>query len=199
MQAYKPINSRFPFVWHGGDYNPEQWPKDIWDEDIRLMQESHFDIATVGVFSWVTLQPDEDVFRFEWLDEIIEKLHASGRFICLATPSAAQPAWMSQKYPDVLKADKDGARRRHGWRMNFCPTSPSYRRFAGQMASKLAERYHNHPALAVWHISNEYTGSSVCFCENCAVEFRVWLQKRYGSLENLKSELVDDILEPYFY
>src|SRR5882762_3423012 len=102
---YPPVNPQVPFIWHGGDYNPEQWPCEVWNEDMRLMQESHYDVATVGVFSWVTLQPEEDRFTFEWLDEILDKLHAAGRKVVLATPTAAQPAWMSQRYPEVLRSD----------------------------------------------------------------------------------------------
>ena len=180
---YDPINPRAPFIWHGGDYNPEQWPPETWDADMALMQQSHFKVATVGVFSWVSLQPEEDRFTFEWLDTIFDKLHASGGAVCLATPSAAQPAWMSQRYPDVLRAGDSGVRNHHGARVNFCPNSPNYRRLAVQIATRLAERYGQHPALLIWHVSNEYGGA--CFCETCASAFRIWLQQKYGSLDEL--------------
>jgi beta-galactosidase len=186
MQPYPPINPRLPFIWHGGDYNPEQWPREIWDEDIALMQQSHYMVPTVGVFSWVSLQPEEENFTFEWLDTVLEKLTAAGRFVCLATPTAAQPAWMSQRYPDVLRVDASGKRKHHGIRTNFCPTSPNYRRFAEQIAGRLAERYHQHPALAIWHIANEYNGA--CYCDNCAAAFRQWLQQRYTSLDKLNHQ-----------
>jgi beta-galactosidase len=180
-----PINPRAPFVWHGGDYNPEQWPREIWDQDVALMQQCHFDVATVGVFSWVELQPAEDRFEFGWLDEVIEKLHAVGRRVCLATPTAAQPAWMSRRYPDMLRADDTGRRKHHGNRTNYCPCSPDYRRLAAQIATRLAERYARHPALVAWHISNEY--SDPCYCETCAAAFRGWLRRKYGTLDELNS------------
>lgn len=181
--AYPPINPRAPFIWHGGDYNPEQWPPATWDEDITLMEQCHYNVATVGVFSWVSLQPAEDRFTFAWLDTVIEKLTASDRYLCLATPSAAQPAWMSQAYPDVLRADDRGRRVHHGNRTNYCPNSPNYRRFAVQMATKLAERYGTQPNLLIWHISNEY--ATPCYCDTCAAAFRTWLQARYSSLDEL--------------
>ncbi|HLI70409.1 MAG TPA: beta-galactosidase [Ktedonobacteraceae bacterium] len=183
MQPFPPLNPRVPFIWHGGDYNPEQWPRSMWDEDMRLMQQCHFEVATIGVFSWVSLQPEEERFTFGWLDAIFEKLATAGRYVCLATPSAAQPAWMSQRYPDVLRVDAQGRRRRHGGRVNYCPTSPNYRRLATQMAQKLAERYHKHPALVAWHVSNEYLAA--CYCDLCAAAFREWLKQRYGSLDEL--------------
>jgi beta-galactosidase len=181
--AYPPINPRAPFIWHGGDYNPEQWPPATWDDDMALMQQSDFKVATIGVFSWVSLQPAEDRFTFDWLDQVIDKLTAADRYFCLATPSAAQPAWMSQAYPDVLHADATGRRVHHGNRTNYCPNSPNYRRFAVAMATKLAERYGQHPNLLLWHISNEY--ATPCYCETCAAAFRTWLQARYASLDEL--------------
>src|SRR6266536_3308335 len=105
-----PINPRLPQIWHGGDYNPEQWPPATWDEDMRLMQASYFLVPALGVFSWVALQPSEDTFTFDWLDTVVDKLSAAERYVCLATPTAAQPAWMSRAYPDVLRADADGQR-----------------------------------------------------------------------------------------
>lgn len=183
MEAFPPLNPRAPFIWYGGDYNPEQWPRAIWDEDLRLMQECGFRVATVGVFSWTALQPAEERFTFGWLDQVLDKLAAAGCQVCLATPSAAQPAWLSQRYPEVLRSDPTGRRRHHGWRVNYCPTSPVYRRLAAQMAAKLAERYHAHPALVAWHVSNEY--APACYCEQCAAAFREWLRRRYGSLDEL--------------
>lgn len=185
MRSYPPINSRAPFIWHGGDYNPEQWPPATWDEDVALMQQAHFNIATIGVFSWVSLQPAEDQWTFGWLDSVIEKLTQAGRNICLATPSAAQPAWMSEKYPDVLHADDRGRRVHHGGRTNYCPNSPNYRRLAVQIATKLAERYKDLPNLLLWHVSNEY--ATPCYCDICAAVFRAWLQTRYGSLDELNA------------
>jgi len=180
---FDPINPRAPFIWHGGDYNPEQWTAETWDADMALMQQSHFNVATVGVFIWVSLQPAEDRFTFEWLDTIFEKLHVAGGAVCLATPSAAQPAWMSQAYPDVLRAGNSGQRNHHRARVNFCPNSPNYRRLAVQMATRLAERYGQHPALLIWHVSNEYGGA--CYCETCAAAFRGWLQQKYASLDEI--------------
>lgn len=183
MTTYQPVSAKAPFLWHGGDYNPEQWPREVWDDDFRLMKKAGISAVTVGVFSWVSLQPAEDRFTFEWIDEILDRAHASGINVILATPSAAQPAWMSQKYPNVLRSDERGIRNRHGQRVNYCPNSEDYRRFSGDIARRLAERYKDHPALLLWHISNEYGGR--CLCETCAAKFREWLQAKYGTLDEL--------------
>jgi beta-galactosidase len=189
MASYPLVNLRAPFIWHGGDYNPEPWPPEVWAEDMRLMQAAHFKVATVGVFSWVSLQPAEDRYTFDWLDRVLDQLSDSGRFACLATPSAAQPAWVSRAYPDVLRAGANGVRNHHGRRVNYCPNSANYRRLATDMARRLAERYARHPALLLWHVSNEYGGSArdggACYCDTCAAAFRVWLRRRYGSLDDL--------------
>ncbi|MCC6804095.1 MAG: beta-galactosidase [Anaerolineae bacterium] len=185
MSRYEPVSKKAPFLWHGGDYNPEQWSRDVWQEDFRLMREAGITAATVGVFSWVSLQPAEGQFTFEWLDEILDGLHANGIRAILATPSAAQPAWMSAAYPRMLRADERGVRNPHGRRVNYCPNSDDYRRLSGEMAQALAERYKDHPALLLWHVSNEYGGA--CYCETCAARFREWLRRKYGTLDELNA------------
>jgi len=177
------ISTRLPRFFHGGDYNPEQWPDDVWDEDVRLMKLANVNVATVGVFSWVSLQPAPDTFEFGWLDTIMDKLADNGLYAVLATPSAAHPAWLSQQHPEVLRSDASGRRKGHGHRVNFCPNSTAYRGACATIARKLAERYRDHPALVLWHVSNEYSGA--CYCENCAEAFRQWLKRRHGSLDEL--------------
>jgi beta-galactosidase len=175
---------------YGGDYNPEQWPQSVRDEDIVLMKKANVNIATLPVFGWVSLQPDEETFTFEWLDDILDQMAANGIYACMATATASTPAWLDQKYPDILCVDDRGNRRRHGGRHTFCPTSPDFRRLSTGLARRLAERYKDHPALLLWHISNEYGGNATggrCYCDRCASTFREWLQERYGSLEELNS------------
>lgn len=174
------INSKKPKIWYGGDYNPDQWEKPIWDEDLRMFKLAGIDVATLNVFAWANNQPDEETYEFAWLDEMMDKLHADNVGVCLATSTAAHPAWMAKKYPDVLRVDFDGRKRKFGGRHNSCPNSPTYRKYSVKMAEKLAERYKDHPALLIWHISNEYGG--YCYCDNCAEAFRNWLQERYGSI-----------------
>jgi beta-galactosidase len=185
VNSYQPVSLKAPFLWHGGDYNPEQWSHEVWQDDFRLMPKAGVSVVSVGIFSWVSLQPSEDRFTFEWLDEILDGLDAHGIKAILATPSAGQPAWMSQAYPEVLRSDERGVRNAHGRRVNYCPNSADYRRLSGGIARALAERYKHHPALILWHISNEYGGR--CVCETCAVRFQEWLQRRYGTLDELNA------------
>lgn len=169
----------FDFIIHGGDYNPDQWikTKEVWDEDIRLMKLAHINSATVGIFAWSALEPEEGVYTFEWLDEIMDKLAANGISAVLATPSGARPAWLAQKYPEVLRVAENGIRNEFGIRHNHCLTSPLYRAKVKEINTLLAKRYQKHPALKMWHISNEYSGE--CYCELCRDAFREWLKERY--------------------
>ena len=171
---------------YGGDYNPEQWDRTVWPEDMRMLRLAGMDIATVNVFSWAMLQPDEATYNFETLDEIMDMLHKNGVYACLATSTGAHPAWMARKYPDVLRVDFEGRKRKFGGRHNSCPNSPTYRVHSERLASKLAERYKDNPALLLWHVSNEYGGE--CYCDNCAAAFRVWLRKKYGTLDKLNEQ-----------
>jgi len=177
------INEKLPKIWYGGDYNPEQWDADVWEEDIRLFKQSGIDVATLNVFSWALNHPDEETYELEWLDETIDRLYENGIYTCLATSTGAHPAWMAKRYPDILRVDVQGRKRRFGGRHNSCPNSPTYRKYAPRMAAKLAERYKDHPGVLIWHVSNEYGG--YCYCDNCAAGFRTWLKDRYGSLQTL--------------
>lgn len=164
---------------HGADYNPDQWLRtpEIIEEDMRLMNLAHMNSATVGIFAWTMLEPEEGVFNFEWLDGIMDKLAANGKKIILATPSGARPAWLAQKYPEVLRVEESGIRNEYGVRHNHCLTSPIYREKVSIINRKLVKRYKDHPALLMWHISNEYCGE--CHCELCQEAFRNWLKDYY--------------------
>lgn len=177
------INSKLPYILYGGDYNPDQWPKETVEDDIRLLKLANINIVTLPVFSWALLQPSEETYNFEWLDEILNLLQDNGIYVCLATSTAAQPAWMSHKYPEILPVDFDGHKRKHGGRVKFCPNSKIYRNFSVILARKLAERYKNYDNLILWHIGNEY--DNYCYCENCEKEFREWLKKKYKTIDNL--------------
>ncbi len=167
------------FIAHGGDYNPDQWidTPEIWDEDIRLMKLSNVNCATVGIFAWSLIEPEEGVYNFEWLDTILDKLHENGISAILATPSGARPAWLAQKYPEVLRVQENGIRNEYGVRHNHCLTSPVYRQKVREINTILANRYKDHPAVKMWHISNEYSGD--CHCELCQNAFREWLKNYY--------------------
>jgi len=175
-----PSSSKIPY---GGDYNPEQWPEEVWDEDHRLFTRAGIDTLTVGVFSWSLTQPAEDTYDFTVLDRVLDRAAAEGRQVCLATGTAALPPWLAKAYPEVNRTDFEGRRHRYGQRHNFCPSSPAYRRLATEMAARLAERYADHPALLAWHINNEYGG--VCYCDLCAEAFQEWLRNKYVTLDAL--------------
>lgn len=175
------INDKLPKIWYGGDYNPEQWDAPVWAEDERMFKLAGIDVATINVFSWALIQPSEDVYDFSGLDELMDRLYKNGTYVCLATGTGAHPAWMAHRYPEVTRVDVQGRKRKFGGRHNSNPNSAVYRKYAAKLASKLAERYKDHPALVAWHISNEYGGYD--YSEQSAAAFRVWLQERYGTLD----------------
>lgn len=173
---------------HGGDYNPDQWidSPEIFDEDVRLMKLSGVNAVSLGIFSWSTLEPEEGKFDFSFFDMIIDKLYKNGVSVILATPSGARPAWLAQKYPEVLRVHADRRRILFSHRHNHCFTSPIYREKVRIINTKLAERYKDHPAIIAWHISNEFGGD--CHCELCQEEFRKWLKNKYTNLDNLNKQ-----------
>ncbi len=180
-KRYAPLHPSCHHMLHGGDYNPDKWIRtpEIWDEDMRLMRLAGCNAASVGIFAWAALEPEEGTFTFDWLDTIMDKLAANGGHAILATPSGSKPAWMSRAYPEIRRVEADGTRQGHTNRHNHCRTSPVYREKCRIINTKLAERYKDHPALVLWHVSNEYNGGN-CFCDLCIGAFQDWLRERYN-------------------
>jgi beta-galactosidase len=184
----EPLLARLPHLAYGGDYNPEQWPEEVWAEDVRLMGEAGINLVTVGVFAWSWLEPAPGAFDFGWLDRVLDLLHGGGVAVDLATATASPPPWLTRQNPEVLPVLADGVRLWPGGRQHYCPSSPVYREAAGRLVEALARRYDGHPALALWHAGNEY-GCHVpaCWCDVSAAAFRDWLRRRYGTLEALNA------------
>lgn len=166
---------------HGGDYNPEQWRNypEVLEQDIEFLRIANTNAFSIGMFSWAALEPEEGVYDFEWLDEVFDRIYEMGGHILLATPSGARPAWLSQKYPEVLRTDAERRKMLHGGRHNHCFSSPIYREKIQNINRKLAERYGDHPALIMWHVSNEYGGE--CHCDLCQENFRKFLKVKYDN------------------
>jgi beta-galactosidase len=170
-------------VFYGGDYNPEQWPRDVWEEDVRLMREAGVNLVTVGIFSWAHLEPTEGEFDFGWLRDVLDLMADAGIGVDLATPTAAPPPWLTTRYPDVLPVDERGARYSHGSRQHFCICNPTYRRLALRIVQRLADELGGHEAVRMWHAHNEYACHvPYCYCDHHASEFRSWLRHRYGTV-----------------
>ena len=172
-------------ILYGGDYNPEQWldMPEILEKDLDFMKQAKINTITLGMFSWSTLEPEEGVFHFEWLEVIIRRLVEHGISIILASPSGARPKWMTDKYPEVLRVREDRVPYLFGGRHNHCYTSPVYREKIRIINSKIADRFGHHPGVILWHLSNEYGGE--CHCSLCQMAFQEWLEKRYSSIAEL--------------
>lgn len=171
---------------YGGDYNPEQWPREVWDEDVRLMRRGGLNLATVGVFSWARLEPRPGEYDFDWLDDVLDTLHAGGIRVDLATATASPPPWLAKLHPETLPVTEHGVRLAVGSRQQYCPSSPEYRERARRLVERMVERYAGHPALELWHVNNEYgCHVSRCYCDVSAAAFRAWLEARYGTVDEL--------------
>ncbi|NHI15693.1 beta-galactosidase [Microbacterium excoecariae] len=171
---------------YGADYNPDQWPEEIWPEDVALMREAGVTTVSLGIFSWSRIQPTPDTWDFAWLDRVIDLLHAGGIGVNLATATASAPPWVTTEHPDTLASDENGAPYWHGSRQHHSPSSPTWRRLAGELVRRLAERYADHPAIVMWHVDNELgCHLNEEFSDSARDAFRAWLLERYGSVEGV--------------
>lgn len=178
----------FGGVIYGADYNPEQWPRDVWREDARLMNEAGVNLVSLGIFSWALLEPRPGEYDFGWLDEVMDLLHEHGVGVNLATATASPPPWLSLKYPDSKPVTADGVRLEVGGRQLYCPSHAAFREHVRALTRQIAGRYAAHPALRMWHVNNEY-GCHIdqCYCGLCAENFRAWLRGKYGTLDALNA------------
>lgn len=185
LPARYPALGGVPALLHGADYNPDQWldRPDVLAEDSRLMRLAGMNTVSLAIFAWTALEPEEGRFEFGWLDETLARLHRDGIRVVLATPSGARPAWLDRRYPEAMRTDASRVKALHGVRQNHCPTSPAFRRLACAMSEQLGRRYGKHPALLLWHVSNEFGGE--CHCPLCQAAFREWLKRRYRTLDAL--------------
>ena len=172
-------------ICYGGDYNPEQWldEPDILEKDIQYMKEAGINTVTLGIFSWSLLEPEEGTYNLQWLEDRINVLYENGISVILSTPSGARPKWMADRYPEILRVREDRQRNLFGERHNHCYTSPVFREKVRAINQHLAEKFAHHPAVILWHISNEYGGE--CHCPLCQKAFQDWLLKRYKTIDQL--------------
>jgi beta-galactosidase len=176
MNRWRPTSLAF-----GGDYNPEQWDQPTQHEDIELMVQSGVNLVTLGVFSWATLEPTPGVFEFGWLDDSLQRLQQAGVNVDLATATASPPAWLADQHPEILPVTAEGTRLWPGGRQHYCPSSPVFRDYSLRLCREMAIRYGNHPAVVMWHVSNELgCHNALCYCDVSAAAFRDWLAKKYG-------------------
>ncbi len=182
------ISAKLPQIFYGGDYNPEQWPEEVWLDDMRLMKRAGVNLVSIAIFAWAKLESAPGVFHFEWLDRLMDLLAANGIFADLATATASPPAWLVKMHPEILPTKADGTRLWPGARQHYNPSSRAYREACARLVRALATRYKDHAALAVWHINNEYACHvSEDYSDETAEAFRDWLKRRYRTVDGLNN------------
>lgn len=186
-RAYRwpqPLAGQQARIWYGGDYNPDQWPEEVWDDDVRLMKKAGVNLVSVGIFSWAKIETSEGVYDFDWLDRIINKLGEAGIAVDLASATASPPMWLTQAHPEVLWKDYRGDVCQPGARQHWRPTSPVFREYALKLCRAMAEHYKGNPYVVAWHVSNEYgCHNRFDYSEDAERAFRKWCKERYGTID----------------
>ena len=186
-RAYRwpqPLAGQQERIWYGGDYNPDQWPEEVWDDDVRLMKKAGMNLVSVGIFSWAKIETSEGVYDFDWLDRIIDKLGEAGIAVDLASATASPPMWLTQAHPEVLWKDYRGDVCQPGARQHWRPTSPVFREYALKLCRAMAEHYKGNPYVVAWHVSNEYgCHNRFDYSEDAEHAFQQWCEERYGTID----------------
>ncbi|UIY47239.1 beta-galactosidase [Bifidobacterium pseudocatenulatum] len=186
-RAYRwpqPLAGQQERIWYGGDYNPDQWPEEVWDDDVRLMKKAGVNLVSVGIFSWAKIETSEGVYDFDWLDRIIDKLGEAGIAVDLASATASPPMWLTQAHPEVLWKDYRGDVCQPGARQHWRPTSPVFREYALKLCHAMAEHYKGNPYVVAWHVSNEYgCHNRFDYSEDAEHAFQQWCEERYGTID----------------
>ena len=186
-RAYRwpqPLAGQQARIWYGGDYNPDQWPEEVWDDDVRLMKKAGVNLVSVGIFSWAKIETSEGVYDFDWLDRIISKLGEAGIAVDLASATASPPMWLTQAHPEVLWKDYRGDVCQPGARQHWRPTSPVFREYALKLCRAMAEHYKDNPYVVAWHVSNEYgCHNRFDYSEDAERAFQKWCEERYGTID----------------
>ena len=179
----RPLEGRKARIWYGGDYNPDQWPEEVWDEDMRLMVKAGVNLVSVGIFSWARIEPRDGVYDFGWLDRVIDKLGRAGIAVDLASATASPPMWLTQAHPEVLWKDYRGDVCQPGARQHWRPTSPVFRGYALRLCRAMAVHYKDNPYVVAWHVGNEYgCHNRFDYSEDAERAFREWCEARYGTI-----------------
>ena len=180
----QPLKGSQARIWYGGDYNPDQWPEEIWDEDVKLMTKAGVNLVSVGIFSWAKIEPEENVYDFDWLDRIIDKLGKAGIAVDLASATASPPMWLTQTHPEVLWKDERGDTCWPGARQHWRATSPVFREYALELCREMAQHYKNNPYVVAWHVNNEYgCHNRFDYSDDAMRAFQTWCKERYGTIE----------------
>jgi len=185
-----------PPILLGTAWYPEQWPESRWDADLELMQKAGIHMVRVGEFAWARMEPAEGQYDFEWLDHAIAAAAKHGIYTVLGTPSAAPPAWLTQKYPETLRTKEDGQKDQHGNRQQFDFANAKYRELARNIAEQMAKRYGHNPYVIGWQIDNEYANQS--YGDDDKKQFQEWLRARYGTLDNLNTRWTTQYWSEYY-
>ena len=177
---------QFPALTLGTCYYPEHWDESLWQSDLARMKAAGITTIRIAEFAWSKTEPAEGVFTFDFFDRFLDAAESAGMRVIFCTPTATPPAWLTERYPEVLNARKDGVLYRHGMRRHYNYNAPKYRELCARIVEKLAEHYARRPCIVGWQIDNEINcEADEFYSEADTAAFRAFLQQRYGTLDAL--------------
>lgn len=174
----------------GVDYYPEHWPRERWELDAKLMKEAGIELVRLAEFAWAKMEPELGKYNFGWLSDAIEVMAKYGIKSVLGTPTPTPPMWIVEENPEILPVNLDGVRLGFGGRHHNCQSNEAYRNHIKRFVRVMAKHYHNNPHVIGWQIDNEFGNShqNLCACDSCQMHFQQWLERKYGTVEQLNEQ-----------
>lgn len=170
----------------GAAYYSEYLPYDRVDEDMAMMERAGMNTIRIAESTWSTLEPQDDVFDFTHIDQMLDAAARHHISVIVGTPTYAIPAWLMRKYPDILAITHDGPGL-YGHRQNMDITHPGYRAHCERVIRTLMEHVKDVPHVIGYQLDNE-TKSYDTAGPRVQEMFVEYLKKKYPDIAEFNHE-----------
>jgi beta-galactosidase len=166
-----------------------------WDKDLKKIKGLGFNTVRTWV-EWNTGEPREGEYHLENLDLLLKLAEENGLRVIVQVYVDSAPEWVGTKYPDGRYAAQDGQPIPSQAAPGYCFDHAGVRQAILGFYREVARHAQKSPAFYGWDLWSEpaalnwtrigYKAEPMfCYCPSSLARFRVWLQKKYGTLDRL--------------
>ena len=167
----------------GAAYYPEYMPYDRMYQDFAMMKKAGINTIRIAESTWSTLEPEDGVFDFSYIDRILEKAQEEDMDVIVGTPTYAIPSWLAKKDPEIMVTNARG-QEKYGHRQIFDLLNPTFRFHAERVIRELVSHTAPHPKVTGFQIDNEtkhYDNRG----KEIQRQFLEYLKEKFGTPDDL--------------